>query len=186
MSRAEAASTSRRGFLRTVGRAAAAGVAAPMIVPASALGRGGAVAPSERITLGVIGTGNQGFNDLRSFLRDERVVDAATLDFLETTLGFRDLPSVKATRRWRTEAPPRAYAVVAPRALTAGGLAPSAERITSGVPPTLPNARTGEFTPPGVTFLARSNHASLCCLLPPFAAPNVTATFLGARRARDT
>ena len=41
--------------------------------------------------------------------------------------------------------------------------APAAERITSGVPPTLPNARTGEFTPPGVTFFARSNHASLCC-----------------------
>ncbi len=57
--------------------------------------------------------------------------------------------------------------------------APAAERITSGVPPTLPNARTGEFTPPGVTFLARSNHASLCCLLPleaPFVASIVTAT----------
>ncbi len=45
-------------------------------------------------------------------------------------------------------------------------MAPAAERITSGVPPTLPNARTGEFTPPGVTFFARSNHASLCGCLP--------------------
>ena len=58
-------------------------------------------------------------------------------------------------------------------------VAPSAERITSGVPPTLPNARTGEFTPPGVTFFARSNHASLCGRWPlptgaPFD-PNLTA-----------
>ena len=57
-------------------------------------------------------------------------------------------------------------------------VAPAAERITSGVPPTPPNARTGEFTPPGVTFFARSNHASLCgwWLLPSGALfdPNLT------------
>ena len=32
----------------------------PTIIPASALGRGGAVSPSERITLGGIGIGNRG------------------------------------------------------------------------------------------------------------------------------
>ena len=37
-----------------------------------------------------------------------------------------------------------------------------AERITSGVPPTLRNARTGELTPPGMTFFARSNQAAQC------------------------
>lgn len=37
-----------------------AALAAPMIVPASALGRGGAMAPSERITMGFIGVGTQG------------------------------------------------------------------------------------------------------------------------------
>ena len=30
-----------------------------------------------------------------------------------------------------------------------------------GVPPTEPNARTGEFTPPGIAALARANAASL-------------------------
>jgi predicted dehydrogenase len=39
-------------------------VAAPMIVPASALGRGGARAPSERITMGFIGVGGQGSGHL--------------------------------------------------------------------------------------------------------------------------
>ncbi|MEW4571071.1 Gfo/Idh/MocA family oxidoreductase [Tautonia sp. JC769] len=92
MNRTESASSpsSRRGFLRTIGRAAAAGVAAPMIVPASALGRGGAVAPSDRITLAMIGTGNQGFNDLRSFLRDDRVQIVAVCDVNRESLGYWD------------------------------------------------------------------------------------------------
>ena len=34
-----------------------------------------------------------------------------------------------------------------------------------GVPPTAVNARTGEFTPPGVTARARSNQASLAAVV---------------------
>jgi predicted dehydrogenase len=83
-------SPSRRGFLRSLGRAAASAVAAPMVVPASALGRGGFVAPSERITLGVIGTGNQGFNDLRSFLGDDRVQVVAVCDVNRESAGYWD------------------------------------------------------------------------------------------------
>src|SRR5262245_53031334 len=63
----------RRGFLRTTLERTATGLTFPMIVPASALGRGGKVAPSNRVTIAVIGTGNQGFNDIKSFLEDERV-----------------------------------------------------------------------------------------------------------------
>jgi len=48
---------SRRKFLCT---AACAGVAAPFVVPASALGKNGAVTPSERIAMGFIGVGGQG------------------------------------------------------------------------------------------------------------------------------
>lgn len=49
----------RRRFLQ--GSAAALGaVVAPSIVPAAVLGRGGAVAPSERITMGFLGVGGQG------------------------------------------------------------------------------------------------------------------------------
>jgi len=51
---------SRRRFLQCA--------AAPLIVPASVLGRGGAVAPSERITVGCIGLGNRGGQVLRDFL----------------------------------------------------------------------------------------------------------------------
>ncbi len=54
----------RRRFLRqTIGIAGAAAIA-PTIIPASALGRDGAVAPSERITMGFIGVGNQGTGHL--------------------------------------------------------------------------------------------------------------------------
>ena len=51
---------SRRQFLRQSTSAFAAAVAAPAIIPASALGRGGALSPSERITMGFIGVGGQG------------------------------------------------------------------------------------------------------------------------------
>ncbi|HPJ99713.1 MAG TPA: gfo/Idh/MocA family oxidoreductase, partial [Candidatus Hydrogenedentes bacterium] len=44
---------------RTFVAAAGAAVAAPYIIPASALGKEGVAAPSERIVLGVIGTGGQ-------------------------------------------------------------------------------------------------------------------------------
>jgi hypothetical protein len=52
-------SVTRRECLRTAAVAGAA-VAIPTIVPASALGRGGAVAPSERITMAGVGIGPRG------------------------------------------------------------------------------------------------------------------------------
>lgn len=83
-------STSRRDFLRRSAAAGAAALAVPTIVPASALGRTARPAPSERITLGVIGTGNQGFNDIRSFLRDERVQIVAVCDVNRESPGYWD------------------------------------------------------------------------------------------------
>ena len=53
----------RRGF---VGAVAALGL--PAIVQSSALGRGGATPPSERVTLGIIGTGGRGTSNMRSLL----------------------------------------------------------------------------------------------------------------------
>src|SRR5664280_2965750 len=55
--------TTRRDFLKTAGAAAAA-LAAPMFIPASALGRDGATPPSERISMGFIGLGGQGSGHL--------------------------------------------------------------------------------------------------------------------------
>jgi predicted dehydrogenase len=54
----------RRRFLQRSATALGAAVAAPMIVPASVLGRGGVRAPSERITMGFIGVGGQGSGHL--------------------------------------------------------------------------------------------------------------------------
>src|SRR3954454_3477699 len=82
--------TSRRGFLRAAAGTAAAGFAFPTIVPGRALGLGGAVAPSNRVTLAVIGTGNQGFNDIRSFLGDERVQIVAVCDVNKESAGYWD------------------------------------------------------------------------------------------------
>lgn len=79
--------TSRRRFLKT-SAAAAALSGFPTIIPASALGREGKPSPSNRITLAMIGTGNQGFNDLRSFLADERVQIVAVCDVNKESLGY--------------------------------------------------------------------------------------------------
>ena len=43
-------------------KADAAAIGAPAFIPASALGKAGRPAPSERMTLGCIGTGNNGIN----------------------------------------------------------------------------------------------------------------------------
>src|SRR6185369_5917556 len=55
--------TNRREFLKSIGLAGAA-FCAPSFIPASALGRDGAVAPSERIAMGFIGLGGQGTGHL--------------------------------------------------------------------------------------------------------------------------
>ncbi len=57
----------RRHFLRH-GTAVISAVAVPYIIPSSALGRGGFVSPSERITMGGIGLGGQGTRDMRNFM----------------------------------------------------------------------------------------------------------------------
>jgi len=69
----------RRAFL---GRAlaAAGGAVCPLLVPASALGRDGAVAPSERIVLAVIGLGPRGRYDLSVMLPEKDVQVVAVCD----------------------------------------------------------------------------------------------------------
>ncbi len=81
---------SRRDFLRKAIGVSAAGFAFPTIVPGTALGLSGAVAASNRITLGVIGTGNQGFNDIDSFLHDDRVQIVAVCDANRESPGYWD------------------------------------------------------------------------------------------------
>lgn len=76
----------RRQFLQT----SAALIAAPTIIPARALGRDGQTAPSNRVSVGVVGLGSRGFNLLYEFLRHEDSQVTALCDVHE--LHHRDLP----------------------------------------------------------------------------------------------
>jgi predicted dehydrogenase len=73
----------RRQFL-TRGAMAASVVALPCYIPASALGRDGAVAPSERIVMGGIGIGGRGTYDLGSMLNEREVQWVAVCDVVKS------------------------------------------------------------------------------------------------------
>ena len=57
-----------------------AGASAPVIVPARALGRKGAVPPSDRLTMGAIGVGGMGGGHVRAFLQQPDVRLVAVCD----------------------------------------------------------------------------------------------------------
>ena len=67
----------RRQFLKT---GALATVAAPTIIPASALGQAGKPAPSNRITVGLIGCGARGISVMNSFLNEATAQVVAVCD----------------------------------------------------------------------------------------------------------
>src|SRR5439155_19218322 len=73
----------RRRFLKTALGAAGVAAMTPTIIPSSALGRDGAVAPSERVVVGGIGIGNRGSYDLGCFLEQKDVQFAAVCDIKE-------------------------------------------------------------------------------------------------------
>jgi hypothetical protein len=70
---------SRRSFLKKAAVAGAA-LAVPCFIPARALGRDGAVAPSEKIGLGAIGIGGRGSYDLGCMLKEQDVRCIAVCD----------------------------------------------------------------------------------------------------------
>ena len=80
----------RRTFLKNAASVAGAVAAFPYIVPSSALGGAGGVAPSNRIVMGCIGTGNQGTNDMNDFLQDKRVQIVAVCDVNRESAGYWD------------------------------------------------------------------------------------------------
>jgi len=70
----------RRGFLKGIA-AAGASLAVPTLIPSTVLGRDGAVAPSNRVAMGFIGTGSQGVGmNLRTFLTQGDCQVAAVCD----------------------------------------------------------------------------------------------------------
>lgn len=74
---------SRRGFLRA---AAAGTLGFPMIVRAQTLGEN---APSKRITMGIIGCGNQAQEDLKHWLSMEDVQVVAVCDVNRASYGYK-------------------------------------------------------------------------------------------------
>ena len=73
----------RRDFLKGLAGGVVAGF--PTIIPSSALGRDGYVAPSEKIVLGAVGVGRQGSGDMRGFLTQPDVHVAAICDVNQAT-----------------------------------------------------------------------------------------------------
>ena len=76
---------SRRGFLKTT--AAVGALAAPYYVPASVFG---AKAPSNRINVGCIGVGNQGFPNLLRFLKQPDCQVVAVCDVNRGSHGYKE------------------------------------------------------------------------------------------------
>ena len=70
----------RRQFLKKGTLAVAGAFAAPQIIPGSALGKNGTVAPSNRIVMAAVGLGAQGRDDLRGFLAKDEVQMIAICD----------------------------------------------------------------------------------------------------------
>jgi predicted dehydrogenase len=73
----------RRDFLKSAFGGAAAVAGFPTIIPSSALGADGAIAPSERIVVACIGTGSQGSGHVRAFTQQPDVRMAAICDARE-------------------------------------------------------------------------------------------------------
>ena len=78
----------RRDFLKKTAAVAGGASAFPYIVTSSALGNAESVAASNRITMGCVGVGNQGTNDMRGFLGDERVQVVAVCDVNRESNGY--------------------------------------------------------------------------------------------------
>ncbi len=61
--------TSRRDFIKKSSSALTGAFVIPYLVPATSLGFGGKTPPSDRLVMGVIGTGSQGMSNARDFIR---------------------------------------------------------------------------------------------------------------------
>jgi predicted dehydrogenase len=77
----------RRSFFGKMAGAAGAAIALPYIIPGSALGKDGATAASDRIVMGVIGSGSMGTGDMHEFMGKKEVQMVAACD---VDKGHRD------------------------------------------------------------------------------------------------
>src|SRR5512135_1639884 len=80
-------STTRRQFLKQTTTLALSAAAFPTLVPASALGQSGTVAPGSRIAVGCIGVGPQGQGDMGNFLNQKDAQVVAVCDVFQPHLN---------------------------------------------------------------------------------------------------
>jgi predicted dehydrogenase len=76
----------RRNFLKQTAGFALTAAALPSLLPASALGKSGKVAPSNRVVVGCIGVGPQGQGDMGNFLNQNDAQVVAVCDVLDSHL----------------------------------------------------------------------------------------------------
>ncbi|MGH9675240.1 MAG: hypothetical protein ACRD44_18875 [Bryobacteraceae bacterium] len=109
------------------------GAGLPALVPASALGLGGAVPPSDRIAMAAIGVGNRGTSVLRDFLKQPDAQIVAKCDVNADNLsraihlangryGNKDCKGYKDFQAARTA---RASAITATEFVIDGGTIPT-------------------------------------------------------------
>ncbi len=75
--------STRRDFLKRTATIATGALIVPQIIPSTALGMGGKLPPSDRITMGLIGVGSQGTSNMRGFLKrvkELQIVSACDVD----------------------------------------------------------------------------------------------------------
>jgi predicted dehydrogenase len=70
----------RRQFLKTATGVTAGAISFPYLIPSSALGKAGTIAPSNRVVMSAIGVGSMGSGDMRGFLRRDQVQMVAVCD----------------------------------------------------------------------------------------------------------
>ena len=78
----------RRKFIKSSLITTAGIIAVPTIIPACSRGGKGKVAPSDKITVALIGCGNQGGWDIMNFAKDERVQVVALCDVNTLSRGY--------------------------------------------------------------------------------------------------
>ena len=75
-----AKTSNRRDFLKQSAMVASGTLILPQLIPSTALGMGGKLAPSDRIVMGAIGVGGQGSGNLRNFLWSKEIQVVAVCD----------------------------------------------------------------------------------------------------------
>ena len=70
----------RRRFLKRAAGAAVGAIGFPYVVSSSALGKAGTISPSNRIVMGAIGIGWQGYSNMKGFLNKDEVQFVAVCD----------------------------------------------------------------------------------------------------------